>query len=69
MKDASARIGRPIEYPHGLTRYLEQMGYEIEHNENIRIQSYEDHIEGDDIPSLTARKYMCEYKAQYVSGV
>ena len=64
MKDASKRIGRPIEYPRYLTGHLEDIGYEIEHNENVRIQSYEDHIEGEDMPSVTARKYMREYKAQ-----
>ncbi|KAK4551844.1 hypothetical protein LTR86_010840 [Recurvomyces mirabilis] len=58
MKQASAHNGRPIEYPHHLTRHLEQMGYEIEHNENIRIQSYEDYRDGDGLASRIARRYM-----------
>jgi hypothetical protein len=38
---ASQRIGRSIEYPHHLPRALEQIGFEIEVNEVIRVQSYE----------------------------
>lgn len=47
MCDASNRIGKPIAYPHYITRLLEQIGFEVELSEFIRVESWQDIRRGD----------------------
>lgn len=57
MCRATQRLGRPIAYPHHIARTLEQIGFEIETNEAIRIQSWEDRGYEETIPKLMAQYY------------
>ncbi|KAK5113923.1 hypothetical protein LTR62_003046 [Meristemomyces frigidus] len=60
MRSASARLGKPIQYPHHLPQALEQIGFEVEKNDTIRIQSWEyGDDEYDELTAEAARWYVC----------
>jgi hypothetical protein len=46
-KSASERAGKPIEYPSRLTAMLERIGFEVERDETIRMESWIDYARNE----------------------